>query len=139
MTDKELRKLSRLELLELLLTESRENDKLKEELSQLKKENSIDKTTVLISDTAKQIEEILNTAKSLTENLNGIFSDNQVIITPKSPVTQTKEKKKKSKDAKIYERLLLFFYRNPDALTVLSEELHTDIQNRIDEIVSTQN
>ncbi len=31
-TDKELKKLSRLELLELLLTESRENERLREEL-----------------------------------------------------------------------------------------------------------
>lgn len=36
MTDKELRKLSRIDLLELLLEKSRENEKLKEELEQVK-------------------------------------------------------------------------------------------------------
>jgi len=36
LTDKELRKLSRIDLLELLLEKSRENEKLKEELEQVK-------------------------------------------------------------------------------------------------------
>ena len=39
-TDKELKKLSRLELLELLLTESRENERLREELEKIKHKKS---------------------------------------------------------------------------------------------------
>ena len=41
MTDKELKKLSRLELLELLLAESRENERLRAEIEQIKQENTI--------------------------------------------------------------------------------------------------
>ena len=39
MTDKELRKLSRLELLELLLEAGKENNKLKEQIARLTAEN----------------------------------------------------------------------------------------------------
>ena len=59
MTDKELKKLSRLELLELLLTETRENEKLREELDKIKKENSIEKSAQLLNETAKQLDETL--------------------------------------------------------------------------------
>ena len=48
MTDKELRKLSRLELLELLLEASKENRKLKEKINRLIAENQ----------TAKNIENL---------------------------------------------------------------------------------
>jgi hypothetical protein len=58
-TDKELKKLSRLELLELLLNETRENEKLREELDKIKKENSIEKSAQLLNETAKQLDETL--------------------------------------------------------------------------------
>lgn len=58
-TDKELKKLSRLELLELLLAETRENEKLREELAKAKKENSIEKSAVILNETAKQLDEAL--------------------------------------------------------------------------------
>lgn len=58
-TDKELKRLSRLELLELLLTETRENERLREELAKAKKENSIEKSATLLNETAKQLDEAL--------------------------------------------------------------------------------
>ena len=48
MNDKELKKLSRLELLELLLAESRENERLRAEIEQIKQENTIIKTGLLM-------------------------------------------------------------------------------------------
>ncbi|MBR0348528.1 MAG: hypothetical protein IIX16_02710 [Clostridia bacterium] len=67
MTDKELKRLSRLELLELLLTETRENERLREELEKAKKENSIEKSAVLLNETAKQLETALQSVKEMTE------------------------------------------------------------------------
>ena len=56
MTDKELKKLSKLELLELLLVESRENERLREELEQMKQENSIKKSVQQLNKTAENFE-----------------------------------------------------------------------------------
>ncbi len=137
MTDKELKKLSRLELLELLLHESRENEKLKEDIIQLKKENSLEKTVLHISDTSKQIEEILNNAKNLTDTLNS-FSSECHSDTQRPCANTVKKTKNKSKDVEIYERLLLFFYQNPYTISVLSDDLQEDIQKRINEIISKQ-
>lgn len=65
MTDKELKRLSRLELLELLLTETRENERLREELAKAKKENSIEKSATLLNETAKQLDEALKRVSSM--------------------------------------------------------------------------
>ena len=66
-TDKELKRLSRLELLELLLTETRENERLREELEKAKQENSIEKSAVLLNETVKQLETALQSVKVMTE------------------------------------------------------------------------
>ena len=58
MTDKELKKLSKLELFELLLVESRENERLREELEQMKQENSIKKSVQQLNKTAENLAEI---------------------------------------------------------------------------------
>ena len=65
MTDKELKKLSRLELLELLLAETRENERLREELEKAKNENSIEKSAQLLNETAKQLDDALQRVSSL--------------------------------------------------------------------------
>lgn len=63
MTDKELRKLNRRELLELLLEQSRENERLREELEQTKEQLNSRKI---------QIEEAGSIAEAALK-LNGIF------------------------------------------------------------------
>lgn len=77
MTDKELKKLSRLELLELLLTESRENERLRAELEEIKQENAVRKSAEQLSETSKQLDETsgklgdaLQQVSLLIENLN---------------------------------------------------------------------
>jgi hypothetical protein len=65
-TDKELKRLSKLELLELLLVETRENEKLREELAKAKKENSIEKSAVILQETAKQLDEALQKVSSMS-------------------------------------------------------------------------
>ena len=68
MTDKELKKLSRLELLELLLVETRENERLREELEKAKQENSIEKSAVILSETVKQLESALQTVTTISSD-----------------------------------------------------------------------
>ena len=55
MTDKELTKFSKLELLELLLVESRENERLRAELEQLKQENTIKKSVQQLNETVENL------------------------------------------------------------------------------------
>lgn len=70
-TDKELKKLSRLELLELLLTESRENERLREELEKLKQENTIKKSAQHLSQTSENLGE---TSEKLGAALQQVYS-----------------------------------------------------------------
>ncbi len=79
MTDKELKKLSRLELLELLLTESRENERLREELEKIKQENVIMKsvqylneTSEILDQTAQKLGETLQQASLIIGSLNNV-------------------------------------------------------------------
>lgn len=73
-TDKELKRLSRLELLELLLTETRENERLREELAKAKKENSIEKSATLLNETVKQLDEALKKVSSISNIPDGTGS-----------------------------------------------------------------
>ena len=147
MTDKELRRLSRLELLELLLAESRENDKLKEEVEQLKNTNELAKAADNLTKTARQLGEILDNAKGLTDTLGSISSADIVRTDESTPETDIQKKatkpelqqKKNSKDAELYERLMVFFYRNPEALSTLPYDLYFDIMTRMQEIISGKN
>lgn len=73
MTDKELKKLSRLELLELLLAESRENERLREELEKIKQENTIEKSAQHLSETSENLGET-------TEKLGAALQQVSLII-----------------------------------------------------------
>lgn len=179
MTDKELKKLSRLELLELLLQVSQENETLKTELEKQKSENSLAKTAGLILDTAAQIEASLQNSTNLVfllekivsatnteegrmspadknEGCNNSDTENN-IAESKNPDTADNTEgskndtdnnndesainteripsKKGSVDVDIYKRLMLFFNRNTDILSSLPDDLHTDIVNRLEEIL----
>lgn len=69
MTDKELKKLSKLELLELLLTETRENSRLKEELEKAKQENTIETSARYLNETTTQLEDALEKVSLMMDNL----------------------------------------------------------------------
>lgn len=82
-TDKELKKLSRLELLELLLTESRENERLREELEKIKKENAIEKSAQQLNEVSKQMDEtsekLGDALKQISELVNGLGKRNDIV------------------------------------------------------------
>lgn len=107
MTDKELKKLSRLELLELLLEESRENEKLRNELENLKAENSVVKSARHLNEASEKMNESLHSAAELTDTLNRliagkiIISDNQ--DTEKTTAGQEADKKEETTASESYE------------------------------------
>lgn len=79
MTDKELKKLSRLELLELLLEESRENERLRVELEKLKAENSVVKSARHLNEASEKMNESLHSAAELTDTLNRLVAGKIII------------------------------------------------------------
>lgn len=74
MTDKELKKLSRLELLELLLTESRENERLREELEKIKQENTIEKSAQHLNQTSENLGEMSDKLSVALQQVSSIVS-----------------------------------------------------------------
>lgn len=144
MTDKELRKLSRLELLELLLEASKENKELKDKIERLKLENKTAHNIENLSVTTRQVENALKYANGLTSALKNI---------PKEPVRSnyydrfnaaekretTGAKKSSVSDKEIYKRILSFFAKNDDKLDVFPDELEYDVRERIKSILEKRN
>ena len=156
MTDKELKKLSRLELLELLLTESRENERLREELTQAKQENTIEKSAQYLNEASKQLESALEKVNlmmgiEIDKPHNDTDAPYEDIAAADS--SDSKEKKRtdlhKSEekepaesddqylDFNIYKRLIMFYIGNPDAVDALPDDIRKTVTNRINEIKGT--
>lgn len=135
MTDKELRKLSRLELLELLLEASKENEKLKEQVETLKAEIITAQNIKNLSEATLQIENALRYANNLTDTLKGVSVKNRSdkgknINADKSNVVS---------DRDIYCRIMGFYSKNPEAIYVFPDKLKNDITERIKEVISKIN
>ena len=149
MTDKELRKLSRLELLELLLKESSENQKLREELNKLKSENKIEKTAERLTETADNLDSSIQNIETIIQNLiadkntesakdSKAESETEVIEeteTTDTPESDILKQKKNSEDADIYRRFMQFFYYNRNNLVFLPDDLRKDVTRRLSEIM----
>ena len=140
MTDKELRKLSRLELLELLLEASKENRKLKEKINRLIAENQTAKNIENLSVVTHQVESVLKYANSLTNSLKSgsvdIVSSYTALkaeSTPKEeePASRTEE----PNDKEIYLKMMCFFAKNEDKLDVFPDNLETVVRERIRNIL----
>lgn len=152
MTDKELRKLSRLELLELLLKESSENQKLREELNKLKSENKIEKTAERLTETADNLDSSIQNIENYVAIIQNLIaekntesakdseaeSENEVIEETENtdiPESDIQKQKKNSKDADIYRRFMQFFYYNRNNLVFLPDDLREDVTRRLSEIM----
>ena len=131
MTDKELRKLSRLELLELLLEVSNENKKLKERIEALKNENKTAQNIENLSAATGQVEAALKYANSLIDNLKASTHS-------ESKHSDKREKQLNSEamtDREIYIRMLRFFAENDEKLSVFPSDIENDVRTRIRSIL----
>lgn len=136
MTDKELKKLSRLELLELLLESSKENKDLKEKINKLKLEKRTAQSIEKLSVATQQIETALKYANSLTDTLKETSSANGIIRTNVQKESTPYRVKDSGSDRDIYWRTMGFFARNREALDMLPEDLRSDVESRINEILT---
>ena len=139
MTDKELKKLSRLELLELLLDVSKENKKLKDEISRLKIENKTTQNIENLSVITYQVESALRYANSLTDTLK--TSSSEGVSSGEGYKKDSSIENRKSgvksdilSDVEIYKRMLRFFAKNDDSLSVFPADIENDVRARIKSI-----
>lgn len=132
MTDKELKKLSRLELLELLLDVSKENRKLKDYIKKLRADNETAQSIEHLSVITRQVENALEYANNLTRTLEGA-SDKPLPST--ASVKNTTVKSDTVSDVDIYRRMLCFFAKNDDKLNVFPADIENDVRERIRRIL----
>lgn len=134
MTDKELRKLSRLELLELLLEASKENKKLKEEIDTLKSEKQAADNIETLSLVTRQVENALKYANNLTDTLKTSSQD------PTLPDVKSKKQSKADvlTDSEIYKRMLRFFANNDEKLNVFPSDIENDVRARIKKLLEVK-
>ena len=137
MTDKELRKLSRLELLELLLEASRENKKLKEQIEKLKAENKTSENIENLYVITGQVENALRYANNITDTLRPVsgaaaLADN---IKNTNDINKPYRKAEPMSDVELYKRMLRFFAKNDDKLSVFPADVENDIRARIKSIL----
>ena len=124
MTDKELRKLSRLELLELLLEASKENKMLKEEISRLEVDNKTSQNIETLSVMTRQMESSIRYVSGLADVLRGASGDSVNADRPRHDSGSLA-------DVDIYKRLLIFFATNEDKIDVLPADIGDDVRARI--------
>lgn len=130
-TDKELRKLSRLELLELLLEVSNENKKLKEKIITLKAESKTAQNIENLSLVARQVENTLKYANSLTDSLKTVVKDESKSVS----IQETQAKSDLIQDRDIYILMLRFFVQNDDKLNVFPADIENIVRMRIKSIL----
>lgn len=137
MTDKELRKLSRLELLEMLLEAGRENSKLKEQIARLTAENKTVEKIEKLSVITGQVENVLKYANGLTKALEaacaGGSSVRESVKAQSSPA-----KEDVLSDREIYRQMLSFFAENDDKLDVFPEDTANIVRTRINNIFESR-
>ena len=131
MTDKELRRLSRLELLELLLEASKENQQLKEQVERLTLENKTTQNIENLSVITRQVENTLKYANNIT----GILKTGSADTVPATANADSDASGNRLSDKEIYRRILLFFANNNSKLDVFPDELGEDIRTRLNSLL----
>ena len=132
MTDKELKKLSRLELLELLLDVSQENKILEEKVQKLTVENEKAKSIENLATATKQVNDMLGYATALTGAVKtGVPAVPPAKIAPVTLATSNPVINKKQADRNLFLRLIEFYKENDAAIELLPDDMKKDIADRI--------
>lgn len=163
MTDKELKKLSRLELLEILLEESKENERLRTELQKKSDEYAISQSIKNLSSIADKMTSSLETIDAIAPYLQKIAITNESVKAEGSQSVcenpQQKEAAQQNQsptkneipnpdldgktvvisDRELYIRIMRFFSKNEFVLAVLPTELQNDIKYRLRGILNGKN
>ncbi len=153
MTDKELRKLSRLELLELLLEESKENEQLRETLSAKPAGGEIDpsvfagmeKVATRLEDAITRLDGIA-TAAPKAEEAPITAPPQPTVASPvyqppvsmpyqpsaiQTPPKGVYEGGPRQSDAWLFHSIMHYFYKNEELLMYLPEDISREIRVRL--------
>lgn len=129
MTDKELRKLSRLELLELLLEAGKENGRLKDEVSRLEIENKTSQNIENLSVMIRQLEDSISKVNGLADALKNVSAG--TVAAGGIKADNVKSESDGATDAEIYKRLLVFFATNEEKTDMLPTDIAEVVRGRI--------
>ena len=138
MNEKKLKKLSRLELLELLFEVSKENEQLREENGEIKRlleNNTADSRTAdsLVSG-ARAIEDAVSEIKKISEMLSLTADGNSVLRDSKTSDETVQTALLSQTDAELFYGILKLFRQKPFLISVLPEELKGRLRDRLDGI-----
>lgn len=151
MTDKELKKMSRLELLELLLEESKENEILNSRVEKLQHEKQETENIQMLQHITGQLEDSLRQFQFIAEEFKknaheGITvksRDERVVASPVVTVQYRSDEDKTAKegcesctDIKLFRRLMLFFSQRPDVTSMLPMQLQSEVVGRIRQAIN---
>lgn len=138
MNEKKLKKLSRLELLELLFEVSKENEQLREENGEIKRlleNNTADSRTAdsLVSG-ARAIEDAVSEIKKISEMLSLTADGNSLLRDSKTSDETVQTALLSQTDAELFYGILKLFRQKPFLISVLPEELKGRLRDRLDGI-----
>ncbi|MBQ8503566.1 MAG: hypothetical protein IJ491_04725 [Clostridia bacterium] len=155
MTDKELKKLSRLELLEILLEESKENERLRTEIEETKNEENPANVEKKLSEMTVQMNSALSQANTLIHELKQITREGITVkavgktssvpeggqVYPKVPKKENPPLDEKARniiisDRKLYWRMMHFYAQNEMALAFLPPDIQNDVRMRLRGIIN---
>lgn len=154
MTDKQLKKLSRLEVLELLLEQTKINEQLRFEIDELKKEISAAKSIDTLEELTEQMNNALENLAGQTRKIEEFFAENKksdegkAIQLPEEKEEQVQETEENSEEKpeeaeitikeqkrysniNLYSRLMYFYYKNDNALNALPEDIQRDVREKL--------
>jgi len=132
MTEKELKKLKRLEILELLLEQSAINEKLKKELLELKNKNNASELTENLEKMISQMNSALDNVNNIADNLQKMSKDEPGLKNIENDKTVPFQQENNTVTNKnLYGRIMYFFWQNDDFLSSLPDELQKDIRTKL--------
>lgn len=134
MTEKELKKLKRLEILELLLEQSTINENMKQELHELKNKNNASELTENLEKLISQMNSALEHVDHIADNLQKKSEDersSENIESKNDKIVPVQQKISTVTNKNLYGRIMYFFWQNDDVLSSLPDELQKDIRTKL--------
>lgn len=134
MNEKELRKLKRLEILELLLEQSAINEKLKQELFELRNKNNASELTENLEKMISQMNSALDNVNHITDNLQNMSKEEtgpEYIENKNDKYVPFQQENDTVTNKNLYGRIMYFFWQNEDVLSSFPDELQKDIRTKL--------
>lgn len=149
MTSKDLKKLSRLEILEILLEESKENERLRAEIDALREKSSVRYSENKLYELTKQMNSTLLNTNKLISDLQKITKEG--LAAKSTPVYAPPPKQdlsayhipdepagKPISDKALYCRLMKYYSQNEAAVSFLPADIQNDVRARLRGILNAK-